>query len=176
MIGTLAELHKNKGLQYAIEGMAQLKKQTPVPFIFVVLGEGEEHTHLDALIVKLGLEHVVYLAGYKKDGVALLSAFDIFLLPSITEAFPYAILEAGNVGLPVVATAVGGIPEVIDDMQSGILIQSENPGEVARACSHLLENTGRRVQLGAAIAERIRGRFNLETMVKESLELYKNKQ
>ena len=171
-IGTLAELHKNKGLTFAIEGMAQLKKQLATPFIFLILGEGEEHTHLDALIVKLGLEHTVLLAGYKEGGVELLSAFDIFLLPSITEAFPYAILEAGNVGLPVVATAVGGIPEIIDDMQSGILIQSKNPGEVARALSYLIENGERRAALGNAIAERIRGRFNIETMVEETLTLY----
>jgi len=172
IVGTLAELHKNKGLTFAIEGMAQLKKQTNAPCIFLILGEGEEHTHLDALIVKLGLEQTVYLAGYKEGGVKLLSAFDVFLLPSITEAFPYAILEAGNVGLPVVATAVGGIPEVIDDMQSGILIQTKNGAEVARAISYLIENPERRLQLGTAIAERIRGRFNLETMVKETMALY----
>lgn len=172
VVGTLAELHKNKGLAFAIEGMAQLKKQTAAPCIFFILGEGEEHTHLDALIVKLGLEQTVLLAGYKANGVKLLSAFDVFLLPSITEAFPYAILEAGNVGLPVVATAVGGIPEVIDDMQSGILIQTKNGAEVARALSYLIENPDRRTQLGIAIAERIRGRFNLETMVKDTLALY----
>jgi glycosyltransferase involved in cell wall biosynthesis len=175
VVGTLAELHKNKGLAYAIEGMALLKKQTATPFIFLVLGEGEDHTHLDALITKLGLEHTVFLAGYKKGGVNLLSAFDIFLLPSITEAFPYAILEAGNVGLPVVATAVGGIPEIIDDMQSGILIQSKNPGEVARALLHFIVDPDRRRELGSAIATRIRGRFNIETMVKETLALYESK-
>ena len=64
----------------------------------------------------------IHKAGIKEKAWTLLSAFDIFLLPSITEAFPYAILEAGKVGLPVVATSVGGIPEVIDDMESGILI------------------------------------------------------
>ncbi len=172
IVGTLAELHKNKGLAFAIEGMAQLKKQTNTPCIFIILGEGEEHTHLDALIVKLGLDETVFLAGHKEGGVRLLEAFDIFLLPSITEAFPYAILEAGNVGLPVVATAVGGIPEVIDDMQSGILIQTKNGAEVARALSFLIENPERRAELGTAIAERIRGRFNLESMVKETLALY----
>jgi glycosyltransferase involved in cell wall biosynthesis len=172
IVGTLAELHKNKGLAYAIEGMALLKKQTSTPCIFLILGEGEEHAHLDALIVKLGLEQSVFLAGYREGGVKLLSGFDVFLLPSITEAFPYALLEAGNVGLPVVATAVGGIPEIIDDMQSGILIQTKNGGEVARALSFLIENPERRVQLGIAIAEQIRGRFNLETMVKETLALY----
>ena len=173
IIGTLAELHKSKGLTYAIEGLGILKKQTSVPFIFVVLGDGEEHTHLDALVTKLELGRVVYLAGYKDNGVELLNAFDIFLLPSITEAFPYAILEAGNVGLPVIATSVGGIPEVIDDMQSGILIQSKNAGEVARAISYMIEHPERRAQLGTAIKERIRGRFDLATMLKETVAVYK---
>ncbi len=172
IIGTLAELHKNKGLAYAIEGLAILKKKTSAPFVFVVLGEGEEHTHLDALVTKLELGRVVYLAGYKENGVELLSAFDIFLLPSITEAFPYAILEAGNVGLPVIATSVGGVPEVIDDMQSGILIQSKNPGEVARAISYMFEHPERRAQFGTAIKGRIKGRFDLETMRKETLAAY----
>ena len=174
IIGTLAELHKNKGLTYAIEGFAILKKQTQVPIIFVVLGDGEEHTHLDALVSKLELGHVVYLAGHKEGGVELLSAFDIFLLPSITEAFPYAIIEAGNVGLPVIATSVGGVPEVIDDMQSGILIQSKNAGEVARAISYMIEHPERRSQFGVAIKERIKGRFDLETMLKETLMIYRS--
>ncbi len=173
IIGTLAELHKNKGLAYAIEGLAILKKQTQAPFVFVVLGDGEERTHLDAVVTRLELTHVVYLAGYKEGGVELLSAFDIFLLPSITEAFPYAILEAGNVGLPVIATSVGGVPEVIDDMQSGILIQSKNPGEVARAIAYMIEHPERRTQFGVAIKERIRGRFDLETMLKETLAVYR---
>lgn len=172
IIGTLAELHKNKGLTYAIEGLAILKKQTPTPFIFVVFGDGEERTHLDALITKLGLEHTVYLAGFKANGVELLSAFDIFLFTSIKEGFPYALLEAGKSGLPIVATSVGGIPEMIDDMQSGILIQSKNPGEVARALSYIFEHPERRVQFSTAIKERIGGRFDLATMLKETLAVY----
>ncbi|MEK7118716.1 MAG: glycosyltransferase [Patescibacteria group bacterium] len=176
IIGTLAELHKNKGLSYAITGIAQLKKRTDAPFVLIVLGEGEERTNLDALIAKLEINNIVYLAGHKENGVELLSAFDIFLLPSVTEAFPYAILEAGKVGLPVVATAVGGIPEVIDDMESGILIQSKNSGEVARALSYLIKYPERRKQLGDAIAFRIADRFNIETMVNETLALYTNNQ
>lgn len=174
IVGTLAELHKNKGLSYAIEGIAQLKKQTDTKMVFLILGDGEERVNLEALIVKLGLEDTVFLAGNKENGVALLSAFDIFLLPSITEAFPYAILEAGKAGLPIIATAVGGIPEVLDDMESGILIQSKNPGEVARALAYLIKYPKRRRELGDAIAARIADRFNLETMVNETLKLYAN--
>ena len=172
IIGTIAELHKNKGLNYAIEGIAQLKKQSSVPVNFVIIGEGEERFRLEQLVTQLGLKQVVFFAGQKDNASKLLSAFDIFLLPSITEAFPYVILEAGNAGLPVIATAVGGIPEVIDDMQSGILIQSKNPGEIARALLHLIEKPDRRELFGNAIHERIHGRFNVKQMAEKTLLLY----
>jgi len=175
IIGTLAELHKNKGLEYALEGLALLAKQTTQPFLFLILGEGEERAKLEALRDKLGLGDRVFFAGYRSEGIRLLSAFDIFLLPSITEAFPYAILEAGKVGLPVLATAVGGIPEIIDDMQSGILIQSKNPGEIARALTYLINNPEKREQLSRNIAERIRDRFSVDQMVEETLKLYGSK-
>lgn len=172
IIGTLAELHRNKGIDYALEGLALLAKQTTQPFVFLVLGEGEARAKLEALRDKLGLNDRVFFAGYHSEGVSLLSAFDIFLLPSITEAFPYAILEAGKVGLPVIATAVGGIPEVIDDMQSGVLIQSKNPGEIARALTYLINNPDKRELLGKNIAERIRDRFSVDQMIEETLKLY----
>lgn len=172
VIGTLAELHRNKGLSYAIEGMALLAKQSSVPFIFVVLGEGEERHALESLIRMRGLEKHVHLVGYRESGTELLSAFDIFLLPSITEAFPYAILEAGKLGLPVIASAVGGIPEVIDDMDSGILIQTRNPMEIARAVGYLLEDPDRRKGLGTKIEARIADRFNIRTMTGETFAVY----
>ncbi len=174
IVGTIAELHKNKGLNYAIEGIAQLKRQSSVPLLFIIVGDGEERTHLEALVTTLNLDHTVYFVGIKENAATLLSAFDIFLLPSITEAFPYVILEAGTVGLPVVATAVGGIPEVIDDMESGILIQSKNSGEITRTLQYLIENPERRQSLGLIIRERIHGRFNLETMARETFALYKS--
>ena len=173
VIGTIAELHTNKGFSYAIEGMALLKKQISTPFVFFIIGDGEERASLDALIRKLGLEKDVFLLGYHENADSLLSAFDIFLLPSITEAFPYVILEAGKAGLPVVSTAVGGIPEVIDDMQSGILIQSKNPSEIARALKYLIENPERRASLGHTLADRIRDRFNVETMARETFAIYR---
>ncbi len=172
VIGTIAELHKNKGLSYAIEGIAQLKKQSATPFRYVIIGEGEERTLLEALIRQFDLADTVVLAGYKANASLLLPAFDIFLLPSITEAFPYVILEAGNAGLPVIATAVGGIPEVIDDMESGILIHSKHPGEIARAAGFLIEDERRRAKLGTAIKKRIAGRFNITTMTTATLALY----
>ncbi len=174
ILGTIAELHKNKGLTYALEGLAQLKKQNSQPFMFIIIGEGEERNTLEALRDTLGLTKEVFFVGFKDNASSLLSAFDVFLFTSTKEGFPYAILEAGNAGLPVIATAVGGIPEVIDDMRSGILIQSKNSGEVARAVQYLIEHNDRRIEFGKAIKKRIQGRFNLDTMMTETLLLYRS--
>ncbi|KKW35521.1 MAG: Second mannosyl transferase [Candidatus Giovannonibacteria bacterium GW2011_GWA2_53_7] len=175
VIGIIAELHKNQGLNYALEGLSLLLKQTDQPILCIVIGEGEERASLETLRNKLGLGEHVFFAGSHTEGARLLSAFDIFLLPPITEAFPYALLEAGKAGLPIIATAVGGIPEVIDDMQSGILIQSKNPGEIARALAYLISNPDKREQLGQNIATRIRDRFSVEQMIEETLKLYASK-
>lgn len=172
VVGSLAELHKNKGLAYAIEGMALLRKITEKNAVLIVLGEGEERAMLEQLIRSLNLEEHVLLAGYRPNAAELLSAFDVFLLPSITEAFPYAILEAGKAGLPIIATAVGGIPEVIDDMESGVLIHSKNPQEIARAIKFLAEEPERRRDLGLTIAQRIARRFSLQQMIDDTLKLY----
>ncbi len=172
IIGTIAELHKNKGLTYALEGLAQLKKQTTQPFRFIVIGEGEERRNLESYRDALGLSDEVDFIGFYPDASNLLPAFDIFLFPSTKEGFPYAILEAGQVGLPIIATLVGGIPEVIDDMESGILIQSKNPGEITRALQYLFEHPDRRTEIGRNAQQRIAGKFNIEKMAQETLTTY----
>jgi glycosyltransferase involved in cell wall biosynthesis len=86
------------------------------------------------------------------------------------------ILEAGNAGLPVVATAVGGIPEVIDDMKSGILIQSRNPGEIARAIAYLIDNPDRRAEIAQTLKTRIHDRFSVATMASQTLALYRREE
>jgi glycosyltransferase involved in cell wall biosynthesis len=166
-VGMIAELHPNKGLDYAIEAFALIHKERPDAQIALsIIGDGEQRAKLEDKIHKLGLEHMVTLHGYHDQASTLLSAFDIFLLSSITEAFPYVILEAGKAGLPVVSTAVGGVPEVIDDMKSGILIQPKNPGEIARALLYLLDHPEQREAFRQTLSARIRDRFSLEHMTK----------
>lgn len=171
-IGTIGELHRNKGHAYVLDGLTTLKKQTNTPFRFVVLGDGEERLALEYQRSKLDLDNEVFFPGFRANATEMLSAFDIFLFPSVKEGFPYAVLEAGKAGLPVVASAVGGIPEIIDDMESGILIQSKNPGEIARALKYLIDHPDRRRDLGVKLAERIRDKFSVEEMVTKTLQLY----
>jgi glycosyltransferase involved in cell wall biosynthesis len=176
VIGTLAELHKNKGHYYAFMGIAQLLRKTDSKIYYVVCGSGGEEDELRQLAKDLDIEHVVYFAGYHQHGARFLHAFDLLLLPSITEAFPYVVLEAATVALPVVATAVGGIPEVIEDMKSGILIQSRNAGEIARAVQYCEEHREDVRHFGQELYVRVKQSYTLEKMIAKTLEQYRKEE
>ncbi len=174
-VGIIAELHKNKGLTYALEAWSIIAKQRPdCQIACTIIGDGEEREALMERTASLGIAHMVTWSGYHDDAASLMSAFDIFLLPSITEAFPYVILEAGRAGLPVVSTAVGGIPEVIDDMKSGVLIQPKNPGEIARALLYLYDHPEKRVEFRETLSQRIADRFSLADMIRETFLTYRH--
>ena len=104
---TIAELHKNKGLTYAIEAVSLLPQETQLTYF--IIGEGEERSQLEKLIDEKGLKSRVFLLGFHKNASKLLKAFDLFLFPSIKEGFPYALLEASQAGLPIIASAVGQV-------------------------------------------------------------------
>ena len=93
-------------------------------------------------------------------------------MPSRTEAFPYAILEAGMAGLAIIATSVGGIPEVIKDMQNGILVHPCNPKEIAEAILYLLNHPDKQKEFGSEIKKLFQTFFSLEKMISETNHLY----
>lgn len=139
------------------------------------MGDGELRPALEALIKKLGLDDTVYLAGYIDQASQYLKAFTIFTLTSLKEGVPYTIFEAAYAGVPVVATAVGGIPELIDDMSSGILIQPKKPTEIAYALSFLLDPAHKTEQRAYAetLKKRIEAEFPIEKMFERTFEVYK---
>jgi len=171
-IGTISELHKNKGLEYTIEAITLLKKSIP-QIIFVVMGEGEERKNLEKLIQKNNLENIVFLVGHKNNASTLLKALDIFTLTSTTEAFPYAILEAGLAELPVIASNVGGIPDIIESERSGFLVKPKNPQEIASAIEHIIKNQGETKAIGEKLHRKIITDFSINKMLEEISEIYK---
>ncbi|MDE1975324.1 MAG: glycosyltransferase family 4 protein [Patescibacteria group bacterium] len=171
VIGTIAELHKNKGLAYMIEAIEAARDKHP-NMAYIVISGGDEEENLRAKIAELGLEKTVFLAGYIDNAAEYLKAFNVFALPSIKEGFPYVLLEAGAASLPVVATTVGGIPELIDDMRSGILVQPKKPSELAHAVSFMIEHPEERRRYGAALKERVTHDFSLNNMVTEVEKVY----
>ena len=178
-LGTISELHKNKGLEYLIQALAILvsrlnldKHCQGLTLTAVIIGNGEERKNLERQIQALGLENTVFLLGHRENAAQYLKAFDIFTLTSITEAFPYTILEAGAAGLPVVASGVGGIPEVIKSMESGILVKPQSPSEITHALKFLLAHPAKTAQFGQTLQHRVAKEFSTSRMVKETIAVY----
>lgn len=170
-VGIVAELHKNKGLIYAIRAMRDINIQKNVALI--IIGSGEEEAILRNQIRASDLEDSVFLMGFEPDAAKLMPAFDIFLLPSTTEAFGYVLLEAGFANLPVVASRVGGIPEIIEDNETGLLVTSRDSDSIRSALSRLIASPDLREKLGSALHSRILRDFSPQMVISKTAELYK---
>lgn len=173
VVGSIAELHNNKGLESAIEALAKLVVKNHSLYYFI-LGDGEEKERLNALVGQRGLQGRVFLLGFVDNASHYLSAFDAFILPSIKEGLPYVILEAGLAGLPVVASRVGGIPEVIEDGKTGLLVPARNPEAIAESVEKLVSTPPLAKRLGEALRERVQREFSLKRELDETIALYTN--
>lgn len=170
-IGSISELTGNKGLRYAIEAISLLKKDTSSPFVFVVVGEGEERKALEKQIADYKLSGTVFLAGYKKDAHTLLKAFDIFTLASLKEGLPYALLEAGVAGLPIVASNIGGIPDIVGE-ESGVLVPPKNPEAIAKALKKLISDSCQQKPFEEENAHHTKEVYSLQKMLHNVIKLY----
>ena len=168
-LGTISELHKNKGLGYVIESLANIK----IPFVFFIIGGGEEKNNLENLIKKYNLEKKVFLTGFQDNANQYLNAFDIFTLTSIKEGLPYTILEAGLAGLPVIASSVGGIPDIIDNKINGILVEKTNVKQITEAIEFMIENPIERKTMGMKLQQKIEKDFSQKQMMEKTIEVYK---
>lgn len=165
-IGTISELTKNKGLEYAIEAMSLIRH---LPFVFIIIGEGEKRENLSLLVARYGLQDKVKLFGYLDEAQKYLPAFDIFTLTSITEAFPYALLEAGQAGLATLASDVGGIRDIIENGNSGILVKPKKEKQLAENLTKMISDKNLREKLGGNLKETILSKFSFEKMLEETL-------
>ncbi|MFI5260597.1 MAG: glycosyltransferase [Candidatus Paceibacteria bacterium] len=170
-IGTVAELHPVKGLSYAIDAMQTLRTTYPT-IRYVILGEGQLHEKLEKQIRENDLEQTVFLLGHVPEAPGYGKAYDLFLLPSLSESFGIAILEAGLAELPVVAAQVGGIPEIITSGETGVLVPPKDPTAIAHAIDSLLTDEPRRNELGSALREKIEKEFTIERVVRETFARY----
>ncbi|MEK7610104.1 MAG: glycosyltransferase family 4 protein [Patescibacteria group bacterium] len=174
VVGTIAELHPNKGLPYLINAFTIVTTQYPQA-VLIIIGDGQDLTMLHMLIKEKKLEQNVFLAGYIDNASQYLKAFNLFVLSSIKEGLPYVILEAGCASLPVVSTTVGGIPEIVEDMRSGVLVQPKNVRELSHAISFMIEHPEERRKYGTTLKERIMTQFSLEKMIVNVEESYVTK-
>lgn len=162
LFGTAGRLDQQKGHRYLIEAMTRLRGQ---PLKLVLLGEGPEHDRLKALVRKRHLERQVWLLGERQDMPTWLSALDGFVLPSLWEGLPNALLEAMALGLPVIASGVDGVREVVEDGKTGLLCRPKDPAGLASLIARLCGDPGLRQRLGAAARDMVSARFGLIEMM-----------
>ena len=173
LIGTIAELTKNKGITYLIDAINQMRnKKQELRIKVTIVGDGELREELKEKIKHLRLEDSILLSGFIPDASRHLTAFDLFVLPSLKEGLPYSIMEAMAAGLPIVATRVGGIPDMITDGREGVLVEPRNAHSLAYAVGRLIQNPDLRRALGSAARARAARDLSLPRMVERTMTLY----
>lgn len=170
-IGMIAELHKNKGVDFAIEAFATIAQDFPESKL-VIIGEGEERKHLEKRVAQLELSQRILLLGFIRDASTYLKAFDIGLCTSRTDTFPYVPLEMGLAGVPVIASWVGGIPEIIVNGESGILNQKGDIDGIARSIVELIQDDEERNTFIKNLEEKVRSEFTFAKMLEKTEAVY----
>jgi glycosyltransferase involved in cell wall biosynthesis len=138
----------------------------------MIVGQGGLREELEAHAARLGIASHVRLLGHREDVRDLLSLYDIFVLPSLSEGMPLALLEAMGAGLPAIATRVGGIVEVLEDRKTGLLVPPEDGGALADTIMALLENRALAKELGEAARQVATTRYSLAGMVRAYEDVY----
>lgn len=171
-LGTIGELNHNKNHRAVIDAVAEYNFNNQAKILFTIISDGELRQELEEQIDLKGLKDYVYLVGHKEDARQYLSAFDIFILPSKKEGLPYALLEAGQCGLPCIASFVGGIPEVITNLESGLLIDPNNYMTIVKSFEYYLSHPNERVGFGENLKDHIATKYNQEKMIVATEALY----
>lgn len=166
-----AVLREGKGHEVLLRALPEIRRR--IPDLRVLLaGSGEREAALRSAVKEQELDGVVRFLGHRDDVPRLLAACDVVVLPSFAEALPTVLLEAAAAGRPAVATRTGGVPEVVKDGATGILVRPGDPVRLARAIAALLSDPERTRRLGTAARRRSRERFGMARMVRETVELW----
>lgn len=175
LIGSIANLYKNKAIDIFVEAAKLIQDSMPRQnFTFLVIGEGKERESLESRIKNCELKNKFFLVGAVPEAWKYLKAFDVFVLPSLKEGFPYVILEAMAAGLPIVASRTGGIPEMIEDGENGLLIKPGDAKELAEAILKLSQDGDMAKKLTSEAERTVKERFGLKEMVRKTTEVYEN--
>ena len=174
IIAFVGSLYPVKGLRYLIKAMKFMIEETKnVRLMFV--GDGEESEELESLVEEFGLkERVKFIGRVQNEEIPqYMAASDVFVLPSLSEGFPNVVLEAMASGLPIVATKVGGLPEIIRDGENGFLVEPKNPKEIAEKVLLILEDDELRERMSRNNKDRVK-EYTLESVVERLEHVYRS--
>ncbi len=166
-VGTLAHLSPEKGLSYLVDAAAMIPG-IPERARFVIVGEGRCRNELESRVRANRLENCFEFAGFRDAPTDQLRCFDIFVLPSLSEGLSSAILSAMAASLPVVATEVGGIPELVRHGENGLLVPPADAGALARAIETLLDDPEKAARMGQRGRKIVQERFTLDRKITET--------
>ncbi|MDB5236975.1 MAG: Phosphatidylinositol glycan, class [Parcubacteria group bacterium] len=167
-----AELHSNKAIDTAIQAF-EAHANTTADSVLVIMGEGQERAALEDQIAASAYEDRIHLLGFISEGREYLLAGDAFLLPSRKEGFPLVLLEAGIASLPVIASRTGGIPELIEDKITGLLVTPADAADLSAAMEDLYGNRSAAKLMGEALHAKVTAEFSETRMVDATLAAYR---
>ncbi len=172
VLGAIARLEWQKGLDLLVAAMPRVLRQLPAARA-VIVGGGSREEELRRQIEELGLGRRVHLAGWRTDATRFLAAIDLFVMSSNFEGMPIALLEAMAMSLPILATAVGGVPEMVEDDVSGRLMRDRDPHSFGRTAAEMLGDAERLRRYGRAGRQRYERDFRVASMVDSYDRIYR---
>ncbi len=171
VVGLVGRLAPEKGIQYFLDAAAVVLRSAP-EVVFVVVGDGPERRNLEGAARSLGIENKVHFAGKLEDMAGVYASLDILVSSSLKEGLPMTILEALASGRPVVATAVGAVPELVQHEQTGLLTPPADAGALAGAILRLLDDCQLREKVAVQGQRLVREQFSAEAMTTQYLKVY----
>jgi glycosyltransferase involved in cell wall biosynthesis len=174
LLGTVANLFPRKGYHVMLRALPAIIETVPTVH-YVLVGTGDEGyaESLKTLARELGIADHVHFAGFRDPVEPVLAAVDLYVHPALMEGFGIAVVEAMAQGKAVVATTAGGLPEVVDQEQTGLLVDPGNPNQLGRAVVDLLKDGSRRERMGKLAAVKARERFDIAKTVQAIESLYR---
>jgi len=171
VIGSVGRLDPIKNFPMLVRAVKEAIKQIP-NLKCVIVGDGPEFCKIKKIIQQHGLTKNIILTGYRKDAATLVSAFDLFILTSFSEGISMAMLEAMCMGIPCIATRVGGNPELIEDRVTGWLVEANDYSTLANLICHAFKNRQLLEKVGESAKKRIEHKFLFQDMIENYKKIY----
>jgi glycosyltransferase involved in cell wall biosynthesis len=171
LIGLACRLVEQKGVSYALQAFQQLYAEFPQVHC-IIAGEGDLRGQLESEAQRLGIAARTHFLGWRANIPHLLAGLDVFLMPSLWEGFGLVLLEAMSKRVPIIASAVSAIPEVVQDGETGLLVPPRDPSALAEALRRMLPDRALRAYLGLNGEDRLEALFSADRMAQETIQAY----
>jgi glycosyltransferase involved in cell wall biosynthesis len=172
VVGSVCRLIEQKGLPHALQAFRQVIDKVPDAH-YVIIGDGPLRPALEAQINALGLAGRVHLPGWRSNAAALMPAFDLFLMPSLWEGFGLVVLEAMAAKLPVIASRISALPEIVIEGETGYLVAPADSDGLAQHMMRLLNDPALATPMGEAGFARLQSEFSADRMIDQTMDVYR---